>query len=131
MSSGLEYRVNVRYYIGDSNGKEDYEKILEPIWEDYDIAKEALRRIKEHWGWYNYEENEKHYSFSMEKVDRPEWHKVESEVCKDHPWLLLNLPLDNGEEFQFNPPWCGYFDGLYGAKIILNVLVDPDASFEV
>jgi hypothetical protein len=41
---------------------------------------------------------------------------------------LLNIPMDNGEEVQFWAPWCGYFEELYGARIILG---GRDLNFEV
>lgn len=41
----------------------------------------------------------------------------------------LKLFTDAGKVFQLWAPWCGYFEQLYGAKVI--VAVDPELEFTV
>jgi hypothetical protein len=119
------YKIKYSYRTGDSFHTEELENILEYEWEDLDIAKDSLKRIKEHYKWY--EGIESHSRFS-EKIPKPDWHNVNSEhVSSEH--YLLNIKMDNGKEVQFWPPWCGYFEALYGAEIISEG--DNDMKFEV
>jgi len=120
------YRIKYSYYTGDSFGSEDREDVLEFEWKDLEKAKQALQRIKEHYRWYQSKES----YWSREKVEKPEWHNVNSEhVYLSGEHNLLNLEMDNGNEVQFWPPWCGYFEGLYGAKIVIPE--EEGLSFEI
>ena len=121
------YLIKYYYHTGDSFTSVDKEDVLEFQWKNLDIAKECLRRIKEHYLWYQSIEN---YRFVEDKVDKPEWHNVKIERhFKSNEHCLLNLPMDNGNEIQFWPPWIGYFEMLYGAEIITSV--DTDMKFEL
>lgn len=105
------YKIEYDYYTGDSFGTEDRTSTLEFEWELVDKANEALKRIEEHWRWYD--ENCRHHYYSREDVvtyPEPAWHKGLYES-------IIKLELDNGEEVEFWAPWCGYFEGLYGAEI--------------
>jgi hypothetical protein len=116
--SGPVYCIEYSYQTGDSFHTEDRRDTLEYEWHDYDIAKEALTRINEHYKWY--EGKERSYA---PKVKKPKWHKINTESMKwfheDSMHNLINLRMDDGQEVQFWPPWCGYFESLYGAEIVL------------
>ena len=110
------YQIKYSYRTGDSFHTEDREELLEYEWEDIKAAKEALRRIEEHYKWY-----ESVNSPWMDDVKRPEWHNIKPDsTTKDMEHNLLNLVMDNGEEVQFWAPWCGYFETLYGASIVIS-----------
>jgi len=113
-----KYTIECYYKTGNSFGSHEETTILEVSWDNLDIAKEALKRIKEHWEWYKYEDNKTNYRyFNTDKiVKKPKWHKVKTK-WDEHD--LLNLPTDGGVDFQFYPPWIGYFETLRGAKIIV------------
>ena len=109
------YKIKYDYRTGDSFHTEDSEGLLEYEWEDLAVAKEALRRIKEHYKWYESIENP-----WTDDVERPKWHNIKpGSQIRDMDHCLLNMPTDNGEEVQFWPPWCGYFETLYGAQIVM------------
>ena len=114
------YQIEYEYNTGDSFGSSDETDILKITWESLDIAKKALKRIKEHYEWYEYENN--NYRYNEEKVSKPSWHDLKYDLC-------LKLPLDNGKEVQISAPWCGYFESLYGARIIKSI--DDDMSFRI
>ena len=108
------YQIEYHYKTGDSFRTLETEEILEYEWEDLKVAKEALRRIEEHYAWYESIE-----SPWVKEVEKPEWHNVrDMHLTKGMEHNLLNIPMDNGEEVQFWPPWCGYFETLYGAEIV-------------
>ena len=109
------YQIKYNYRTGDSFSTSDKEATLEYEWKDLDVAKESLRRIEEHYKWY--ESIEQLFS---EKTNKPEWHNVNANgVTEDMEHYLINIPADNGKEYQFWAPWCGYFETLYGAEIVI------------
>jgi len=113
----MTYRIEYDYQTGDSFHTEERTEVLEYDWEDLEIAKEALQRIKEHYKWYRYVERVPYPD--RPKVKKPKWWKVNTEgLDEDYQHHLMNLRMDNGVEVQFHPPWCGYFETLYGASII-------------
>jgi len=119
------YRIKYSYFTGNSFGSEDREDVLEFEWKDLEKAKEALQRIKEHYNWYQSRE-----SWLREEVETPEWHCSKgSGVYKGGEHNILNLEMDNGNEVQFWAPWCGYFEGLYGASIVIPE--EDGLSFEI
>lgn len=121
------YRIKYEYRTGDSFHTEDREEILEYEWKNLDVVKECLKRIREHYKWYESIEN--HYAYRHEKVEKPAWHNIQKQdYIMGNEHCLINLPLDNGKEIQFWPPWCGYFEQLYGAEI---VPCDNDMKFTV
>ena len=111
----MKYRIKYEYKTGDSFHTREEKSILEYEWEDIEIAKEALSRIREHYKWYEYMESPRWRG----KVPIPKWFKV-SEKNEDIMHHLINLPMDNGKEVQFYAPWCGYFETLYGAEIVVS-----------
>jgi len=120
------YQIEYDYRTGSSFGSHNETDVLEFEWENIEIAAEALKRIHEHYKWYQYKE--KGYNW-LDEVPKPKWHKIKREsIHEDQEHNLINLPTDNGEEVQFWPPWCGYFETLYGAKIIIG---GKDMSFEL
>lgn len=123
------YKIKYHYQTGNSFGSEEREDILEYEWKDLDVAKECLKRIKEHYRWYQSHENR--YSFRNEEVVKPAWHNIDmgKRMIKSDEHYLMNMPMDNGNEIQFWPPWCGYFEHLYGAEIIIEG--DTDMRFEL
>ena len=107
------YKIKYNYQTGDSFSNSDCEDVLEFEWKDLDIAKECLKRIKEHYEWYTSIEG-----YQKNKVAKPKWHNVTGGDTLSGEHHLINIPMDNGNEVQFWAPWCGYFETLYGAEII-------------
>jgi len=108
------YQIKYRYRTGNSFHKEDCEDILEFEWDREELAVKALKRIQEHYRWY--ESIEKFY---MDALPEPKWHKkkvVDNDEYINSQCILLEM--DNGEEVMFYCPWCGYFETLYGAEIV-------------
>jgi len=125
----MQYRIKYSYRTGDSFGSEDRVDVLEFTWENLEVAKEVLKRIREHYKWHQSKET---YYGRHEEVEKPAWHNVNSEhVQLSGEHYLINVPMDNGNEVQFWPPWCGYFESLYGAEIVPDEEVDDGLSFWV
>jgi len=118
------YTIKAYYRTGDSFHSEDT-TTNEGEWNNLDIAKENLQRMKVHYDYYSYKN--KFASMAMEKKwkNKP----VPKYILEEHGMLLLKLKADNGKEYQIFPPWCGYFESLYGAEII--TIDDGTMKFEV
>lgn len=106
------YRIKVSYRTGNSFGSEDTYDILEMSWKDLEVAKDNLKRIEEHYRYYEYHSNS--YLSKNDEPERPECYvgdpaRYECTIC---------LKADNNNDWQFWPAWCGYFETLYGAEII-------------
>ena len=121
----MKYRIQYNYDTGDSFKNEpDNLGTLEMVWENLDVAKKNLQRIKEHYSQYK-ELNS--YSYLKEKSKQE---ILESNKGKD--WFVkgsnsnyydsencIILYSDDGKPWQFWAPWCGYFESLSYAEIII------------
>jgi hypothetical protein len=112
------YQIQYHYTTGDSFHSYDTSDILEVEYKNIETAKEALKRIEEHYKWYEYK-NVPSYN-KKKKVKRPKWWDCSIEkgwTNMEHH--MINLPTDNGKDFQIFAPWCGYFETLHWAEIIV------------
>lgn len=108
------YKIKYYYTTGDSFNSCDETAILEYSWDSMEKAKEALKRIKEHYEWYKLKE---HYINRDAKP--PSWWKVDK-VDKYFDHHRINLTLDNGKDVQFSCPWCGVFETLNRIEIVVD-----------
>jgi len=111
------YQIEYNYETGNSFDSYDETEILETTWINLAIAKKALKRIKEHYLWYQGKN-----SYYKDNYPKPSWHDLKYDFC-------LKIPLDNGNEVQISAPWCGYFETLYGASVISKK--DESMSFTI
>ena len=107
-----EYAIEGFYQSGDSFNTYDTSTMLEMRWKDLDKAKAALKRIKEHYLWYR-DVNKYSYKPREQELLEPEWHRG---MKYD---FSVKVALDNGNDVQFTAPWCGYFERLDTAKIVV------------
>ena len=122
------YTIRVDYQTGDSFHTEDTSDTLNGEW-NLDVAKENLKRIKEHYCVVKNRKN--YYSIAMQKHA-----EKEQEAAKSKPWhsgkyweygiLLLE---NDGTSKEYHCNWTGYFESLYGASIIACNKDDDDMSF--
>ena len=112
----MGYKIKAEYSSGDSNGSWDESKTLEMEWESLPNAKAALKRIEDHWRWYNGQvrgwDNIDANGKKLKAPPRPEW--MEAGLYESSIIVLL----DNGNPVRFNAPWCGYFERLYRCSIL-------------
>jgi hypothetical protein len=124
----MKYKIKLWYSTGDSHGSEDTSGVLEMEWANLDIAKENLRRIKEHYICYKVDScysGKKGYYFN---ILSPE-HKLMYNTKEQKDWYIIEkfwktyhhsivLKTDNGDPWQISPFWVGYFENLKEGKII-------------
>jgi hypothetical protein len=126
----MSYKIKIYYRAGDSFSTSDETSILEYEWKNLDIAKKNLKRIKAHYEWFTYATQPPH-------VNEEKWLKNVPKFCVKATFYkatsrydyAIKLLHDDGErEYQLYPFWCGYYEHLYGAKIVIDS-EDKDMSF--
>lgn len=103
------YKIKVTYKTGDSFSTRDTEGLIEHVWTNLEVAKQNLKRIQEHYAWYE----STRFSFRTE-LPKPSF------AHPEHEWSL-KLLHDDGQEFDYGSFWIGMFETLYGLEIILDL----------
>lgn len=102
------YRIEISYETGDSFNSENRTDYVEGEWANLDIITENLKRIEEHYLWYDYAHSG--YTHSPKKREKPEFADPKYD-------FNLSLKLDDGTEYMYCTFWCGYFETLYYAEV--------------
>lgn len=120
----MQYRIKIDYRTGDSSGSEDVTQYLELQFNNLDVARQNLQRIKEH------------YQMTLD-IDDVKWTgkpKTEKEILsenkhkdwfvdiEDEPHLsryCIILYTDENNKFQMSCFWVGFFEHLNCAEIEL------------
>lgn len=114
------YKIKYTYDTGDSfHTESDREGILEMSWKDLEVAKANLNRIKEHYEFYCVVHSNG-YRIRMTNAEKDKVlaaARKKDWFAKDYDFCLI-LKTDNGKDWQFNAPWCGYFERLNEAEIV-------------
>lgn len=108
-----KFKIKCVYKTGSTFGSSEEEIILPFIWDSIEKAKENLLRIKEHYEYYEANNN----AFLTKKKDLIKNAPTKSWFYKPYDGCLILLNNDGHEEV-FSPQWCGYFETLYEAEII-------------
>lgn len=121
-----KHRILISYTTGDSSHSEDRSDYVDVEWTDITIAKENLERIKQHYEQYQAINSygivtKKIEDIFTENMDKP-WFVYEkkpfsTKTDRYYAENCIKLKLDNGNEFQMNCFWCGYFESLHSAEI--------------
>jgi len=82
----MKYQIKIYYQTGDSYSNNDETIYLELTWNNLDVAKENLQRIKEHYEMYN--DVEKMGRFSQKRT-KEQWF----ELNKDKEWFVYEPKL--------------------------------------
>jgi hypothetical protein len=106
-----KYRIKISYETGDSFGRHDEEDLLDYEWDNLDMAKESLRRIKNH----------DEYIEDYDLFNKPTIKLPDGVVWdKKLRYIGLELITDDGKPYRCPTFWTGYFEKLYSAEIIYN-----------
>lgn len=133
MSTNALYKIKIDYTTGDSYNTEDTSDVLELTWNNLDVAKDALRRIKEHYKMNRTIDR----SYSRKEIEAvikdnltKDWfvlEKLVKDVIDEHKAkYCIKLKNDAGNVVQFRCFWCGHFESLHSASIVSD---DSDMIF--
>lgn len=130
-----KYKIQYNYDTGDSfKTEQGLTGILNFTWENLDIAKENLQRIKEHYNFYQVNNNTNWPEFIADKkrYETKDESNIRIENIKNNArtkdWydgkydFYLKLKMDDGIFYTTHPEWCGYFETLNYVEIISDSL---------
>ena len=124
----MKHKIKIWYTTGDSFGSQDRDEILEMEWDNLDIAKANLKRIKEHYIRYKVDNDfygkKGYYYKSLSPEDKliydtkktRDWYSTPEGWDNYH--YSICLKADNGNDWIISPFWVGYFETLNSAQII-------------
>jgi len=127
------FDIRIDYKTGDSFKSYETSDTLDLPVESLEIAKENLRRIKEHYKVYI-----KKNSYSMQYSDKreiqyPDFYITKATVSHgtyDVDGIRLKVS-ETKERDIISPFWIGYFESLIGAEVIVSDAEEDDLSFKV
>jgi hypothetical protein len=116
-----KYLIEYDYTTGDSFKTRDICDTLPVEYTTLEKAEECVKRIEEHYLWYCNKEDycPRLACPSKIEIEKPSWWNCN--IKKDMEHLYINLPTENGEDFQMMPPWIGYFEFLNSVKIVIKL----------
>lgn len=124
----MPYQIKVRYQTGDSFNKWDEETLIsysnqdtkwnkvDFTWDDAELAKENLARIKEYHQWFN----SRPTSYWRKTEEELAWRKAKPKYVPhdEHFPNRFSIKRQDGQEEVIWPCWEGYFETLYGAEVV-------------
>ena len=125
----MKYTIQIQYTTGDSFRSYQETNNIDLAWENLEIAKENLQRIKRH---YQYYRDSNDYGYPRKSNDEIKRIKAEAKQQvwyhkgRPHYDFIIMLKLDDGTEHQYHTFWCGYFEHLHEAEIIVEPIEDHD-----
>jgi len=143
----MPYKIKICYQTGDSEHSYETEDILDIEWENLDLAKENLQRLKEHHNMYvnlnEYHKEQTNFEILNENIEK-KWFvytprlyskktnnaieekdkiKVGDDNWEYRPDITdaeydIKFVLDNGNTYQIYAFWQGHFENIHSAEII-------------
>ena len=115
----MSYIIKAYYSTGDSFHTEEASHELSPVWNDLEVAKQALQYLNEHHKAYEFCENrDRDASAHMiknlkESVKNESWYINSGSLSNSEGWYYsIKLPLDDGTFTQDHISYHGYFEHL-------------------
>ena len=118
----MEYKILITYNTGDGfHTKEGVRQVLEMGWKNYDVAYANIKRIEEHYKWYQATSNASYNKKSAKDhkwlYEGKDWYnnnKLPS-PCREYSIVLYT---DDNKPWKIWPFWVGYFESLVSAELI-------------
>lgn len=106
-----QYYIEIHYKSGNSFNTYEETDNLGLEWDDLEVAKENLQRIKDYHAWY---EDNHGFRLHSERNDP----RIPQPDCVDKRFdTSIHLITDSGSDLMISTFWCGHFETLYWAKI--------------
>ena len=122
----MAYKIKISYTTGNSLDSEKATDLLELTWENLDVAKANLKRIRQHYLFYMVDDTGGKNSYWFNSMTPEE--KIMYEQREQLDWYCkgknfhysIILKTDYGNNYQISPFWVGYFEILHSAEIIVD-----------
>lgn len=121
------FTINIEYTTGDSFNSNQTEDQVALVWKNKELARKALQAIKEHYEFCTL--SDKYGITPRERSEITSRAKLSSWYSKDHPDFTLMVEVDDGSYMQLHAFWCGYFEILHSAEVI--VCEDTDTEDKI
>jgi len=122
-----KYKIKISYKTGDSFNDYEREDNLELDWDDLSIAKANLQRINEHYQQYKSLNGYSTKSKSREQIfkdnRKKDWFVGFERNGRTDDYMAehcIILKTDGDADLQLSCFWCGYFESLRSAEIIID-----------
>lgn len=115
-----KYTIKIEYTTGNSFNSERLSENLEFEWQNIEMAKANLKRIKNHYEFYM-EYNNTHKKPDVTLLEGVIWNDKYRSIC-------LELINDERKPFSFGNFWTGYFETLHSIEVV--AVVDEDMKIE-
>ena len=133
------FTIQVKYKTGDSFNSYEKENRIGLCWKSIELARKALAVLEEHYNYYKDIESGSYYARKeidklRKKAMNTDWYKQAVAQSTDDwykrpdMWYInCAVQMDNGD-FRNIPVnmWCGYFERLLEASIVLEETSDLD-----
>lgn len=131
------YTIEIDYTTGNSFGSERSQEQIGLVWTDKNLARKALKSIKEHYKLHEELDNcnclwteTRNEKDILKEVYSKDWYTKLESHGKEYWKYNLAAELDDGTWRSIESGmWIGYFETLHGAKIVS--LCDDEDSFEL
>ena len=123
----MGYVIKATYITGDSFHTKETSSELDPVWQDINVAEEALKWLNEHHKYYEVSERSdyrKEKNRDMSDLESKPWYKKDDSYWKDIWKFGVNLPYDNNTMTTSSIDYHGYFERL----ISLEITNEPDSE---
>lgn len=110
------FTIKIRYETGGTFETYTTTDKVGYVWTNIDKVKDALVRIKEHYAAKTSLDN-RYISNAFKKFKKERWFCKDDEDIWEHYLILQD---DEGNPIKLNAFWCGYFETLYSAEIIID-----------
>ncbi len=108
------YTIDIEYVTGNSFGSQDAEDSLGISWDNLDMAKDALRRIRA----FDEHATEWDRKRGASYEERQESFRQLPGYSEEFPEVCIMFVLDDGTEHRHSRFWEGYFETLKGTIIV-------------
>ena len=111
------YKIEYTYSTGNSFGRApDVTDQIELEWNNLEVAKQNLQRIKEH---HDFNQKIESYLARANRLEIIEAHRSKDWFVEERgDYYRIKLYTDDNKPYQMWPNWMGYFESLLSIEII-------------
>lgn len=120
------YTIEIEYTTGSSFHSETCKEVIGPVWRNLEVAQQALKYIEEHYKLYQ-QRDRVYRSHEADQLFKQAQSKPWFKNCSDKEYINVTywypcfaLPTDDGGWIDTHVFWCGYFETMHSAEIVMH-----------